>query len=728
MGVLPGRISTVQAASLSAVPAGYIGIYTASDLASIQNNLSGNYILMNDIDLSSWGNWSPIGTLQNCFTGVFNGNGYSIRGLNISNETFTKYAGLFGCAWEAEISNIKCVDGTISTLSSAVGSIAADAYFTDISNCGSTVNISVSVPDTADYQGVVSVGGIVGSLYEATLSCCYFDGSISFSSASDSVLSFECGGLVGNCNSGISGVFIDNSFNSGNITYEKKGSVNILEKSAIGGIAGGYTNTGRGGIHCIKNCYNTGKFKNIVDAGSILGWMHSYAAHTIENCYALNDGYDICGSESKSSPYHIQATLCTDSDMQKQSTYSGFDFNTVWQMGSGGNLYPVHRWRTGETSASAGTSTDNKTVCTKHQYKSASGNRCTVCGYVYEPQLFSYNKTLYATANNVPVRDNYYANSSKVVKKLRKGDAVKVTHWLINALGNNWYVTEDGYYIYVKNLSKTSPNAHTVTFHANGGSNGPGSVTTSAARYRVPESDIPTRTGYSFCGWSTKKSATTAEYLPGQAVPTNKDLTLYAVWEKKKYDLDSVPGVDQHATGDSGTCTSAATAVILARKLIVDGKENETFTYKDVRNSCGSGFRMANMSNGTTTYSLKTEKLSSAGGNRKLIANTTIPYLLDQHPEGIVVYFDYMKDGIEKPHAIVISDYKKLSNGKYQFYAYDSALSSRLGRMEIEKTWLWTDALKLSSSATYEELCAHLNDDDNFGAKGVWVWYIEKEV
>lgn len=34
------------------VPSGYIPIYTIDDLYGINDNLSGNYILMNDIDLS----------------------------------------------------------------------------------------------------------------------------------------------------------------------------------------------------------------------------------------------------------------------------------------------------------------------------------------------------------------------------------------------------------------------------------------------------------------------------------------------------------------------------------------------------------------------------------------------------------------------------------------------------------------------------------------------------
>jgi hypothetical protein len=66
------------------VPEGYIGIYTAEDLDNVRNDLTANYILMNDIDLSAYENWEPIGKLStfayyDTFSGVFDGNGHSIQ-------------------------------------------------------------------------------------------------------------------------------------------------------------------------------------------------------------------------------------------------------------------------------------------------------------------------------------------------------------------------------------------------------------------------------------------------------------------------------------------------------------------------------------------------------------------------------------------------------------------------------------------------------------------------
>lgn len=78
-------------------------ISTKEDLKAIANDLDGDYILANDIDISGE-NWTPIGTKEKPFTGTLDGNGYTISGLTIKEDSFTptgdgyydSYYGLFG--------------------------------------------------------------------------------------------------------------------------------------------------------------------------------------------------------------------------------------------------------------------------------------------------------------------------------------------------------------------------------------------------------------------------------------------------------------------------------------------------------------------------------------------------------------------------------------------------------------------------------------------------------
>jgi general secretion pathway protein G len=83
---------------LSEVPDGYIGIRTPAELASIGVQegfpLDGDYIVMANISLSGYVDWTPIGNEASPFTGTFDGNNYIISNLTIGDSS--SYKGLFG--------------------------------------------------------------------------------------------------------------------------------------------------------------------------------------------------------------------------------------------------------------------------------------------------------------------------------------------------------------------------------------------------------------------------------------------------------------------------------------------------------------------------------------------------------------------------------------------------------------------------------------------------------
>ena len=76
---------------------------------------------------------------------------------------------------------------------------------------------------------------------------------------------------------------------------------------------------------------------------------------------------------------------------------------------------------------------------------------------------------------------------------------------------------------------------YTLTYNANGGTNAPASqtgVSTSGSYTFTVSSSIPTRVGYTFLGWSTSSTATSASNLPGSSyTATSTSATLYAVWK-----------------------------------------------------------------------------------------------------------------------------------------------------------------------------------------------------
>ena len=88
--------------------------------------------------------------------------------------------------------------------------------------------------------------------------------------------------------------------------------------------------------------------------------------------------------------------------------------------------------------------------------------------------------------------------------------------------------------------------SYTIAYNANGGSGAPGSQTKWKDQALTLSSTKPTRTGYSFLGWSTSASATTATYSAGGSYTANSAATLYAVWKANTY------AVKYNANGGTG--------------------------------------------------------------------------------------------------------------------------------------------------------------------------------
>ena len=131
-----------------------------------------------DIDLQD-GEWTPIGTTDHPFNGVFNGNGHKIMNLKTNEEK--EYQGLFGIN-TGIIKNIGIESGEIKGMT-YVGGIAAISS-NDIENCYNKANINVASTgsDTLGKNGKprAGIGGIVGILdKECCIYHCYNDGNIS---------------------------------------------------------------------------------------------------------------------------------------------------------------------------------------------------------------------------------------------------------------------------------------------------------------------------------------------------------------------------------------------------------------------------------------------------------------------------------------------------------------------------------------------------------------------
>ena len=76
---------------------------------------------------------------------------------------------------------------------------------------------------------------------------------------------------------------------------------------------------------------------------------------------------------------------------------------------------------------------------------------------------------------------------------------------------------------------------YNISYNANGGSGAPSDQSKYYDSTITLRSGKPTRKGYLFKGWSTRSTALSADYQPGDRYSSNSNLTLYAVWEQIKY-------------------------------------------------------------------------------------------------------------------------------------------------------------------------------------------------
>jgi len=149
-----------------AIAQGYTIITTADELQAMQDNLSGKYILMNNIDLEGY-DWTPVGTTANPFLGEFNGNGYVISNLKIIKPDENDL-GVFGYTGTSSISNLGLENIEINGKDHC-GSLVGQGGGT-VKNCYST---------NAVISGRYIIGGLIGWDFTNSISFCYSNSDVS---------------------------------------------------------------------------------------------------------------------------------------------------------------------------------------------------------------------------------------------------------------------------------------------------------------------------------------------------------------------------------------------------------------------------------------------------------------------------------------------------------------------------------------------------------------------
>ncbi|MCW3787946.1 T9SS type A sorting domain-containing protein [Plebeiibacterium sediminum] len=299
-------------------------ISNATELASIANDLNGNYILTADITLTA--EWSPIGN----FAGILDGNGHVIRGLTYDN-TEGNSVGVFATTTGATIKKIGIENANVignkdvaalvgimtgglieecyvsnsyikggDHVGSLVGQTTSDAL---IKNCYASAYILCTSYNT---------GGLVGSAKTSTVSKCYFSGFVRGMGSS-----WRSGGLVG---------------------YIENGYLPVVE-------------------YCVNLSpliiSNSGESLRIIprtDRSAVLTENYSLNSTLVGTSYDLST-LDIVDENNihYGSDNYNGANLPSDADAKNSTFYAnnlGWDFTEitgVWKMLNDG--YPVFQWQ-----------------------------------------------------------------------------------------------------------------------------------------------------------------------------------------------------------------------------------------------------------------------------------------------------------------------------------------------------------------------------------------------
>ena len=234
--------------------------------------------LTTDLDMSSIGKWTPIGTLEHPFDGVFNGGGHVIKNLKVDRAEL--YNGLFGYAQNATIYNMHLKNPSVS---------GSDYQGTVLGYAHSNTHLSDILVTGTDYlaAGSGSVGGIVGQAQDATIERCMFYGQAQSTG--------WIGGIVGN---------VDNNVtitDCAALTPPYPASLwnSKQESSTMGGIVGG------AGSVTVNRCYaktNLLDNYNVHIKGHIVGKTKYNVPSTITNCgyWSASGGTDLIGTQEGS--------------------------------------------------------------------------------------------------------------------------------------------------------------------------------------------------------------------------------------------------------------------------------------------------------------------------------------------------------------------------------------------------------------------------------------------
>jgi hypothetical protein len=288
------RINVMKAA------ASVTTITTITTVQQLHNlTLTGNYLLGCDINIAGYNDWTPLGNSTTAFTGILDGQGFTISGLTINSVN--NNCGLFGVIGSAgRVMNLKLANVNVtntqstSQFTSALAGVSNGSLY----RCGV---ISGLVTSAGSF-----VGGLVGVTYAGTVDECFSCATVTSSRTS----SYDAmvGGLIGDNKCAVT-----NCYSTGTVNAQAK---------RIGGLLGRFEGTGSALV--VRNCYACSTVTGVDPKGELIGSISDTSLYTCSGCYYLDDN-------NITSTY---GTALTTAQLHEKINFTGWDFDSIWGMGA----------------------------------------------------------------------------------------------------------------------------------------------------------------------------------------------------------------------------------------------------------------------------------------------------------------------------------------------------------------------------------------------------------
>ena len=311
-------VAVIDSASDLAWLADFVNNGMISSSATRANN-GVNFVLKADIDLDNMP-WTPIGTSENNFVGTFDGNGHSIKNLNIvvtEAKEGKAYMGFLGYANNATIKNvtfenvyinIPCldIDHSQGHIGAVVGSLEGTSTIENVTVKGDITVYATQTANGASRVAVIAGGNAYGNVTMKNVHVKANEGSSLIANNNVGALAGQLQGkmVFENCSSninvtankffagGLVGIaagdsYIKNCHTTGNVSVVAGREGRHNDEYRVGGIAGGWAD-GKTKVFTLEGCTYSGEVSGKNSDGTVAEPL-DYAGYvgrgyTLTNC------------------------------------------------------------------------------------------------------------------------------------------------------------------------------------------------------------------------------------------------------------------------------------------------------------------------------------------------------------------------------------------------------------------------------------------------------------